>query len=220
MQIFLNNILDTHTLEAVTTALSDETLFEDGKKTAGRTAKRVKTNLQARPDAIEVKGALKLVEKALLAHPVFKAAAMPEKFAKIMFNRYAPGMQYGTHVDDPIIEGTRTDLSFTLFLSDPETYEGGELVLCKHDGEEKVKLPKGALSLYPSTSLHHVAEVTKGTRLAAVGWVKSRVKLAEHREILFDLHTALAQLPDTPENQEARLNILKAKSNIIRLWAE
>ncbi|UTW60279.1 Fe2+-dependent dioxygenase [Kordiimonas sp. SCSIO 12603] len=220
MQIFLDNILDSHTLKAITDSLSNDALYEDGKKTAGRTARRVKSNLQARPDAVEVKGALKLIEKALMNHPVFKAAALPQKFAKLMINRYGPGMQYGTHVDDPIIAGTRTDLSFTLFLSDPETYEGGELVLCKHDGEEKVKLPKGALTLYPSTTLHHVAEVTEGTRLAAVGWVQSRVRLAEHREILFDLHTALAQLPDTDENLNARMQILKAKSNLTRIWAD
>ncbi len=220
MQIFLDNVLDVHSTKAVTDALADERLFEDGKRTAGRTAKRVKSNLQARPDAPEVRGAVKLVQKALLAHPVFRAAALPEKFAKIMFSRYGPGMRYGAHVDDPIIAGTRTDLSFTLFLSEPDSYEGGELVLTKHDGDEAVKLPMGALSLYPSTSLHHVAEVTSGIRLAAVGWVQSRVRLAEHREVLFDLHRALVQLPDTPENQEARLNILKAKSNIMRLWAD
>lgn len=220
MQIFLDNVMDVHTLKAVTDALSDDSLFEDGKRTAGRTAKRVKTNLQARPQTPEVRGAVKLLEKALLAHPVFRAAAIPEKFAKIMFNRYVPGMHYGTHVDDPIIAGTRTDLSFTLFLSDPDSYEGGELVIRKQDGDEQVKLPRGALSLYPATSLHYVAEVRSGSRLAAVGWLQSRVRLAEHREILFDLHRALAQLPDTAENREARLTILKAKSNLMRLWVD
>ena len=220
MQIFLDNVLDVHTINALANTLADPRLFEDGKRTAGRTAKRVKSNLQARPDAPEVKGATKLVEKSLLAHPVFRAAALPAKFAKIMFSRYTPGMRYGTHVDDPFIAGTRTDLSFTLFLSDPESYEGGELILNKHDGDEPIKLPKGALALYPSTSLHHVAEVTAGSRLAAVGWVQSRVRSAEHREILFDLHHALAQLPGNAANQDARLSLLKAKSNMMRLWAD
>ena len=220
MQIFIDQILDQASLDAVVDALSNDSLFEDGKKTAGRTARKVKTNLQAKPSAPAVKGALKMLEKALLAHPVFCAAAMPAKFAKILFSRYTPGMCYGTHIDDPVIAGTRTDLSFTLFLSEPDSYEGGELILNKHDGDEPVKLPKGALSLYPSTSLHHVAEVTSGSRLAAVGWVQSRVRLAEHREILFDLHRALAELPDTEVNQAARLSLLKARSNIMRLWLE
>ena len=220
MQILLDNILDAHALNAITDMLTDESLFEDGKKTAGRIAKAVKTNLQARPDAPEVKGALKMIEKALRAHPVFHAAALPQKFAKILFSRYAPGMRYGVHIDDPVIAGTRTDLSFTLFLSEPDSYEGGELILKKPDGDEQLKLAKGSLCLYPSTSLHHVAEVTSGTRVAAVGWVQSRVRMAEHREILFDLQSALNGLPDTPENHAARLSILKAKSNIMRLWVD
>jgi len=219
MHIHLDQILDIHTLNGVIEALQDETLFEDGKKTAGKTAKRVKFNLQAKPDSIEVKGALKIIEKALLTHPVFQAAAMPEKLSKMMFSRYLPGMQYGSHVDEPFIAGSRTDLSFTLFLSDPTSYDGGELVLQKHSGDETVKLEKGSLILYPSTSSHYVAEVTKGVRLAAVGWVQSKVRLAEHREILFDLHHALMQLPDNDANHPARLSLLKAKSNITRLWA-
>ena len=147
-------------------------------------------------------------------------AALPQKFAKILISRYTPGMHYGAHIDDPVIAGTRTDLSFTLFLSDPESYQGGELILKKHDGDELVKLQKGALCLYPSTSLHHVAEVTSGTRLAAVGWVQSRVRLGDQREILFDLQKALNDIPDTPENHPARLSLLKAKSNLMRLWVD
>ncbi len=220
MAIFLENVLDVHTIEAITDTLADNTLFEDGRKTAGKTARLVKKNLQANPKSPAVKGAAKLVEKALLANTVFKQAALPVKFAKIMFNRYDPGMTYGSHMDDAIIANTRTDLSFTLFLSDPESYQGGELVLERNDGNESVKLPKGALYLYSANALHYVAPVTSGYRLAAVGWVQSRVRLAEHREILFDLYTALQQLPRNEQNQSARLNIIKAQNNIMRLWAD
>ena len=218
MQIFLEQVLDVHALAAVTEALTESDLFEDGKKTAGRTAKAVKNNLQAQPAAVEVKGASKLIEKTLLSHSVFSAAALPAKIAKVMFSRYEKGMSYGTHVDDPVIAGARTDLSFTLFLSEPESYDGGELILQKHDGDEAIKLAAGSMVLYPSTSLHRVAEVTRGVRLTAVGWVQSQVRSAEQREILFDLHCALANLPELEVNKQARLDILKARGNLLRRW--
>lgn len=220
MAIILENVLDVHSIDAITDALADDALFQDGSSTAGKTARRVKQNLQADPRASTVKGATKLVEKKLLAHRLFKQAALPVRFAKIMFNRYDPGMNYGAHIDDAIINKTRTDLSFTLFLSAPESYTGGELVLRRPDGDDTVKLPSGALYLYPAYSLHYVAPVTEGRRLAAVGWVQSRVRLAEHREILFDLYSALQQLPDNPDNRPARLQIIKAQNHIMRLWAD
>ncbi len=220
MLILIENLLDSSTLQAITTVMADSAAFEDGKNTAGRTARQVKSNLQAKMQNTETRGAVALIEKAILKHPVFQAAAIPAKFAKIMFNRYEPGMAYGSHVDDAIIANTRTDLSFTLFLSEPESYEGGELVIQKHDGDEAIKLSAGSLVLYPSTSLHYVSEVKTGIRLAAVGWLQSKVRLAEHREILFDLHYALTNLPDTEQNRTARLSLLKAKNNITRLWTE
>lgn len=220
MAIFIENVLDVHSIEAIIDTLDSQEVFEDGKKTAGATAKTVKANLQAKPENTEVVGARKMVEQAVLANPIFTSAALPLKLAKVMFSRYDPGMTYGAHVDEAFIAGTRTDLSFTLFLSDPETYTGGELVVKRHDGDEQIKLPQGSLYLYPSTSLHYVAPVTSGARLVAVGWAQSRVRLAEHREILFDLASALRQLPRSEENAEARLQILKTQSNLMRLWAD
>lgn len=220
MPILLDAILDAHALAAIEQVIQQDGIFEDGKKTAGRTARKVKNNLQANAALPEVKGALKMVEQALQASPVFRAAALPKQFSRVMFSRYLPGMHYGSHVDDPFIDNVRTDLSFTLFLSEPDSYEGGELVLSKPDGDEYIKPAKGSLYVYPSTTLHHVAEVTSGSRLAAVGWVQSRVRLEEHRALLFDLHQALIALPDTPENQASRLHLLKAKSNLMRLWAD
>lgn len=220
MSILVKNVLDVHTLSAISDSLQDSELFQDGRKTAGKTARVVKHNLQADPKASAVIGARKKIEQVLRNNDIVRQAAMPEKFAKIMFSRYEPGMNYGAHIDDAIIAGTRTDLSFTLFLSDPASYDGGELVLQKSDGEDAVKLPAGALFLYPSNTVHYVAPVTSGVRLAAVGWIKSRVRLLEHREILFDLTTALAQLPDSAENQALRLSLLKVKNNLLRLWAD
>jgi PKHD-type hydroxylase len=220
MAIFIENVLDVHTLEAISDALATLALFEDGKKTAGKTAKKVKNNLQADTNNNLVKGAIYQVEKALFANQAFISAAQPLKCAKIVLNRYETGMGYGEHVDDAFIDGTRTDLSFTLFLSEPESYQGGELILKKADGDESVKLPRGSLYLYPSTSVHYVAPVTSGSRLAAVGWVQSRVRLEEHRMVLFNLVSALKQLPDNAENSNSRLTLLQVQSNLQRLWSD
>jgi len=220
MSILVNNVLDVHTTEAIRSVLEDVSLFQDGSKTAGKTARKVKHNLQANPRATNIIGAAKKVEQALSSNPSIKRAAQPARFAKVMFSRYEPGMNYGAHVDDAIIAGTRTDLSFTLFISEPDSYEGGELVLRKSDGEDSIKLPSGSLFLYPSNSIHYVAPVTSGVRLAAVGWIQSKIKLAEHREILFDLSNALLQLPETNENHELRLSLLKVKNNLMRLWTD
>lgn len=218
--IFISNILDEHSLNALCDSLQQDSLYEDGKKTAGKTARKVKNNLQARPNAPEIKAARQLLEQSLRKHPVFSAAAIPRQFAKIMVNRYCEGMTYGTHIDEAFINNTRTDLSFTLFLSDPQSYDGGELVLCRNDGDEPIKLERGTMVLYPTTELHHINEVTRGTRLAAVGWVQSRVRCQQQRSILFDLYCALAQLADTQDNQPSRLSLLKARSNLLRQWAD
>jgi PKHD-type hydroxylase len=218
MAIFIEDVLDLHVVDAILDALSAEAVFVDGKKTAGRTAKKVKHNVQAQASSVE--GIRKMVEKHLLANRAFSRAAIPLKFAKVMFSKYEVGMNYGEHVDDAFIAKTRTDLSFTLFLSDPDSYEGGELVIKRHDGDEKVKLPKGSLYLYPSSALHYVAPVTSGVRIAAVGWVQSRVRLQDHREILFDVATALSSLKETQENAPTRLQLLKVQQNLMRLWAD
>ncbi len=220
MQISIDQVLDVYSQRAITDLLANDALFEDGKKTAGRLARQVKSNLQGQADSVEARGVISKIEKALLANPVFASAALPHKFARILLSCYQPGMYYGPHVDAPIVDGARTDLAFTLFLSDPESYQGGELVLQKHDGEEVIKLPAGSLVLYPATSIHHVADVTEGKRLAAVGWIQSRVRSAEQREILFDLNYALANLPQEETTSKIRLSLLKARNNLVRQWSD
>lgn len=224
MIIYINHILEKHRLNAICDLLADDSLFVDGKLTAGSIAKNVKLNLQADSDHTEIKGALTLIENALLNHPIFKAAAIPKQFAKIMFNNYGEGMAYGAHVDEAFINHTRTDLSFTLFLSEPSSYDGGELVIQGVDGDEAIKLAKGTLVLYPSTSIHYITPVTRGKRLAAVGWVQSRVRSAEKRSVLFDLFQAqqlLSQQKDIKnDNSQTMLQLLKIKTNLLRLWAD
>ncbi|MEM7675104.1 MAG: Fe2+-dependent dioxygenase [Myxococcota bacterium] len=220
MAFFIDDVLDTHMLDTIVEALQDERLFEDGASTAGGAARAVKNNEQARPTEDIVRGATKLLKKALLKNSDFKATALPKEIIRLSFSRYIKGMQYGAHVDDAFIGGLRTDLSFTLFLSEPDSYGGGELVIQRYDGDEKIKLPKGSLYLYPSDTLHRVAPVEFGTRLAAVGWVHSRVRADEQRTVLFDLDRALRKLPRNTETHETRLILLRSRNSLLRMWAD
>ncbi len=193
--------------------------FEDGRTTAGWSAKLVKDNEQAREGA-----ALDLlrerVSKAILAHEVFSLAVRPKTLTPLLFSRYGGGQHYGTHVDNPLMNGIRTDVSFTLFLADPDSYDGGELVIESVSGEEEIKLPAGHLVAYSSTSLHRVAPVTRGERLVAVGWAQSYLRDAAQRELLFDLENAkrglFASQGKTPEFDL----LAKTSANLFRMWAE
>ncbi len=129
-------------------------------------------------------------------------------------------MQYGSHVDDALMNGMRTDVAFTLFLSDPDSYAGGELVIESAAGEDAIKLPPGALVAYPATSLHRVNEVTHGVRLAAVGWAKSLIRDAARRELLFDLDTARRRM-FAQSGKSAEFDLIsKSFANLLRMWAE
>ena len=200
--------------------LGEDDLWADGAATAAGRAKAVKHLEQARRDDPRMKAIAEKVRRVLGDHELFQAAALPRKFARIMANRCRPGMGYGQHVDAAIIDGTRTDLSFTLFLSEPERYEGGALSIGSSDGETLVKLPAGALVLYPSSSLHEVEPVTSGERLAIVGWVQSRVRAAERRAILFDLELARRELSEAGTGGAALDRLANARNNLIRQWAD
>lgn len=193
--------------------------FADGRATAGAHAKLVKANDQAGPspalDAIQAK-----VAAALHANPLFKSAARPRHMTPLILSRYRIGQTYGTHVDDAVMRGLRTDLSFTLFLSDPDSYEGGALVIEDMLEAREIKLKAGDLILYPSTTLHRVSPVTKGERIAIVGWVQSWIRGAEQREILFDLDRSIDTLFAQNGKTEVFDTLTKTRSNLIRLWAE
>jgi PKHD-type hydroxylase len=218
MLITIADMLSREDLEEVCAMLA-AMRFEDGRATAGWSAKLVKDNEQAREGA-----ALTLlrerVTKAILDNEVFALAARPKAVTPLIFSRYAEGQQYGSHIDNPLMHGLRTDVSFTLFLADPETYDGGELVIESVAGEEAVKLPAGHLVAYGSTTLHRVAPVTRGERLVAVGWAQSYVRDSAKRELLFDLETArrslFAQSGKTPEFDL----LAKSSANLLRMWAE
>ncbi len=220
MILQIASVLDANELAAIRDALADDTLWADGRDTAKGRALAAKNNQQARADATAVKGIVAKIRTAMLAHPTIEAAARPSAFARVMLNRYGPGMGYGPHVDAPYIEGLRTDISFTLFLAAPADYDGGELVIDTAGAEDAIKLPAGALVLYPANSVHRVAEITRGTRLAAVGWIKSRVRRAEHRAILFDLETAIADLAALDAPSALRDRLANLRNNLLRAFGE
>lgn len=193
--------------------------FEDGRATAGWSAKLVKDNEQAKEGA-----ALDLlrerVSKAILDNEVFSLAVRPKALTPLLFSRYGGGQHYGTHVDNPLMNGIRTDISFTLFLADPDSYDGGELVIESVSGEEEIKLPAGHLVAYSSTTLHRVAPVTRGERLVAVGWAQSYLRDAAQRELLFDLENAKRGV-FAKSGKTSEFDLLaKTSANLFRMWAE
>ncbi len=201
--------------------LQDDALFEPGTRTAGRLAKVQKQNLQADQTRPEVSRILKQVREDLMKHTVFRSFALPARVGRVMISRYTCGMHYGTHFDDAFIEGVRTDLSFTLFLSDPESYTGGELELTTPSGSQAIKLPAGCAIVYPSDHLHAVLPVTQGVRLTAVGWVQSRVKSSEKRQLLHELNHATQALENLDNSLEKPLTRLKfVHNNLLRMWSD
>ena len=193
--------------------------FVDGRATAGWSARTVKRNAQADADPLVEQWANE-VRAALAKNGVFRLAAQPKRIIGPLFSRYVPGDQYGTHVDDPILDGARADLAFTLFLGDPGSYDGGELVIDTAAGEDAHKLAAGCLVLYPATTLHRVAPVTRGERHAAVGWVRSLVRDAQRRELLFDLETARRRLYKAHGKTPDFDLLSKCSANLMRLWCE
>jgi PKHD-type hydroxylase len=190
--------------------------FVDGKSTAGAAAQGVKNNSQA--SGPNTQGVLDFVRRALDAHPIFGAAAQVRAYGPMLISRYQTGQEYGLHVDNAFMGDVRSDLSFTLFLNEPETYEGGALRLELPAGSQAIKLPAGCLVLYPSTSLHCVEQVTRGERLAIVGWIESRILHAEAREALFDLANVRAALENVPQvDSVTKLTLQKVQANLIRL---
>ena len=194
--------------------------FREGKRTAGGDAKRVKANWQADGADEAVQALAKFVRAALDRHPLVQTYVRPARWSKLMFNRYGPGETYGMHVDDPVMgEGAgliRTDLSFTLFLSDPESYDGGALVIDGLDGEREVKLGAGSMVVYGTGELHRVEPVTRGERLACVGWVQSLIRRPDQREVLFDLSRVRAAMT----RSDARLLLDKSIAQLVRMWGE
>jgi len=194
--------------------------FLDGRATAGFAAREVKDNRQA--DALDRNTAVLRDEIAerIGANELFKLAARPKQLTSVMFSKYEPGMRYGSHVDDALMGGLRADVSFTLFLSEASAYDGGELVIDSASGEDEIKLEAGSMIVYPATTLHRVNPISRGERLAAVGWVRSYIRDEAKRELLFDLDTARKRL-FAREGKSGDYDLLsKSAANLLRMWAE
>jgi PKHD-type hydroxylase len=201
--------------------------WADGRGTAGYLSTRVKNNAQLpelHPLALQLGN--KILE-ALGQNPQFTAAALPLKVVPPLFNRYAGGQAYGSHVDGGIrpVAGSsarvRTDLSATLFLSDPADYDGGALMIEDMFGQREVKLEAGDLVLYPSTSVHKVMPVTRGVRLASFFWVQSMVRDNEKRAVLFELDSIVQKLGATgPTQHDEALRLAGVYHNLLRFWAD
>jgi PKHD-type hydroxylase len=219
MQIVIGNVLSAAEIATVNAVL-ERARFVDGKATAGFAARTVKSNRQAQGSDRSLETIRKLIAERVLASEVFRLAARPKTLGRLLFSRYEKGMHYGAHVDDALMEGMRTDVAFTLFLSEPASYAGGELAIESPAGEETFKLAAGALVAYPATSLHRVQAVTRGSRLAAVGWARSFVRDAARRELLFDLDTARHQM-FAHDGKSAQFDLVsKSLANLLRMWAE
>jgi PKHD-type hydroxylase len=194
--------------------------FEDGRATAGAVARELKNNLQLKSDAEATRKCAPLVLAALRRNATFYNLALPHRIHGPIFNRYDVGMTYGSHVDNAIMgDEVRSDVSATLFLSPPESYDGGELILQEHQGERRIKLPPGSMVVYASTNVHRVEPVRRGSRVAAVFWIQSLVREESRREILYDLSVIMNGLRDRLDAGE-NAAIAAVYSNLMRQWAE
>lgn len=201
--------------------------WEDGRATAGSQSSLVKSNLQLPQDSVAARGLGEHVLQALANSPAFVSAALPLKIFPPLFNRYCIGHNFGLHVDNAIrgVPGAavriRTDLSCTLFLSEAEDYDGGELVIDDRVGQQEVKLAAGDLVLYPSTSLHFVREVTRGERVASFFWLQSMIRDNVARALLFDLDQSIQSLSNRlSAGDPACVRLTGIYHNLIRIWAE
>ena len=198
--------------------------WRDGRETAGAVAREVKRNEQAVMDSTPGRSLQDEITGLLRDHPVIRAAAQPRRFSRLLISKTKEGGGYGAHVDNALMgtgdKRVRTDLSFTLFLTPPEAYDGGELVIHAAGVTQSVKGEPGHLVLYPSGSIHEVRPVTRGTRIVCVGWIESMVADAASREMLFDLENLRAALRALLPAQSAELLTLdKTIANLLRMWA-
>jgi PKHD-type hydroxylase len=198
--------------------------FVDGRLTAGFAAARVKHNLELKQDPERLQRLIRIIMASLAHNETFRFGALPHRVADPIVARYGPGMTYGDHVDDPIMGAGgprfRTDVSMTIFLTPPESYDGGELRVRTPFGDRNVKLPAGDAVIYPASSLHQVAEVTRGERLVALTWIQSYVRDAARRELLYELGLARERLLKESPGTETTGYVDRSYANLLRMWAD
>lgn len=201
--------------------------WDHGRTTAGRQAAQVKNNEQLQPGSEQHRELQALVLQALEKHPLFFSATLPKRVLPPLFNRYAGAANtYGNHVDQAVrylpggVQRVRTDISCTLFLSDPADYDGGDLVIEHSYGEQRVKLAAGDLVVYPGTSVHRVEPVTRGARLASFFWIESMVRADEQRRLLYEMDMSLMKLRQAMGETSELVQLTGTYHNLLRMWAD
>ncbi len=223
MLIEIANVLTPIQLKQVQEKLAQAT-FIDGKLSAGSSAQRHKNNEELSPSSQLQQELNALVMNNLLRHPTFQSAVLPHRVGSPFYVRYSTGMHYGEHLDDPLMgpmgQQYRSDVSTTLFLNEPDEYQGGELVINTQFGQQSVKLAAGSAITYSSTSRHHVTTVTAGERLAVVTWTQSLIRDPDKRQLLYELNLARdALLRNAPDSQETQY-VDNSYINLMRMWSE
>ena len=218
MNYLTQKLLTNEEINSITTKINkEEKLWENGKKTAGSLAANVKNNLQLSKNSEISKACTNLISEKILANPLIKSFTLPKTIHGVMFTKSSQNMKYGRHIDNPYMSTGRSDLSFTISLTDKSKYEGGELIIETLNDENSFKLNSGEIIIYPSTYLHSVNEVQSGERVVCVGWIESYVKSVEEREYLFDLEAgAKGLLAKYGRSDELDL-VYKSYSNLLRL---
>ena len=217
MNYLTHQLLNSEELEILRKNLNNEkSLWEDGKLTAGRHAAKVKNNLQLKRDSDLSKKFSKLITKKILSSEIIKSFALPKKIHGTIFSKSKNGMKYGRHIDNAYMPSGRADLSFSIFLSCKDSYDGGELSIESFNSEENFKLNAGEIIIYPSTYFHSVEEVTDGERLVFIGWIESYVKSIEDREYLFDLDAAARSLLAKYGRSDEVDLLFKSYTNLLR----
>lgn len=225
MLLHVPEVLNADELKAMRQLLA-QAEWTDGKVTAGTQSAQVKRNIQLPEASADAEAARQIVLKALSRNGLFFSAALPRKIYPPLFNQYRDGMDFGAHVDNGVRTHAssgmhvRTDISCTLFINDPESYDGGELVVEDTYGQQAVKLPAGDMVLYPGTSLHHVRPVTRGARLASFFWVQSMIRDDAQRTLLFEMDASIVSLRQQIGDTAPVVRLTGNYHNLIRLWAD
>ena len=190
--------------------------WQDGKKTAGSHAAKVKNNLQLKRECETSQSLSKIITNKILSNPLIKSFSLPKKIHGIMFTKSREGMKYGRHIDNAFMSSGRADLSFTIFINEKDSYQGGELIVENLNSEKTFKLNSGEIIIYPSTYLHSVKEINFGERLVCVGWMESYIKSIEEREYLFDIDAGARSLLSKHGRSDELDLIFKSYSNLLR----
>lgn len=226
MLLHLKNILTAPEIDTARLLLGPQAAWIDGRSSAGVQALGQKNNQQLAQDSEAAQSLRGLVLAAVNRDPLFFSATLPRKVFNPLFNRYSGDSNaYGAHVDGAVLHSkatqqwVRSDISCTLFLSEPDSYDGGELIVQDTFGEQRIKLPAGDMVIYPGSSVHRVEPVTRGERIASFFWVESMVRSDEHRRLLFDLDMNLLSLRKRHGETSEATALTGTYHNLLRLWA-